>query len=708
MYKQQLAFSCKLPFMSLYPPLEELKEELLKDTDNDPLVLKAIEFAEKKHEGQKRKTGEPYIVHPLWVALQLAKMKMDIPTVVAGVLHDTVEDTDATVEEIKEQFGEEIANLVDGLTKLDKHKFRSPNEASAENFRKLLLATAKDIRTLIVKLVDRLDNLRSLGIFRPEKRKRIAKETLLVYAPLAHLLGMWEIKSQLEDLSFKYLYPEEYERVKAFVGKARKELEEYLKKYIIPPLKEALEREGIPATVKYRSKHLYSIWEKTKRKGISLEEVHDILGVRVITDTKTQCYTVLGIVHQLWKPVAGKFKDYISMPKPNLYQSLHTTVVGPKGRWVEFQIRTWDMHYIAEKGVAAHWAYKAGRKPKPEEERITKALRELVESFKSAKEYEELTQKLRDELEKEVFVYTPKGDVIALPKGSTPVDFAYAIHTELGHHCVGAKVDGRIVPLDYQLKTGERVEIITSPNKTPSPEWLKFVKTTRARQRIKQFLKKELEKTLLERGQKIWNRLAEKYNLDLSEVLTKTKKTEKELFIQLAQGKLSEKWLLSLVGNKEEKQTEEAQTSTTSEGVLDWGDLKGIKYTIAKCCHPLPGEKVKAVIQKGKGLVIHSKSCPNLKNLERVAPEKVFTLRWREQGTFPVPLKVVAHDYTGLLADVSRIFAQNGVNIVKVETSSRGDRAFLNIVGLFRNSDHLKGVIRDIASLPEVIEVVRV
>ncbi len=694
--------------MSLYPPLEELKEELLKETDNDPLVLKAIDFAEKKHEGQKRKTGEPYIVHPLWVALQLAKMRMDIPTVVAGVLHDTVEDTDATVEEIKELFGEEIANLVDGLTKLDKHKFRSKNEASAENFRKLLLATAKDIRTLIVKLVDRLDNLRSLGIFRPEKRKRIAKETLLVYAPLAHLLGMWEIKSQLEDLSFKYLYPEEYERVKTFVGKAKKELEEYLKKYIIPPLKEALEREGIPATVKYRSKHFYSIWEKTKRKGISLEEVHDILGVRVITDTKTQCYTVLGIVHQLWKPVAGKFKDYISMPKPNLYQSLHTTVVGPKGRWVEFQIRTWDMHYIAEKGVAAHWAYKAGRKPKPEEERITQALRELVESFKSAKEYEELTQKLRNELEKEVFVYTPKGDVIALPKGSTPVDFAYAIHTELGHHCVGAKVDGRIVPLDYQLKTGEKVEIITSPNKTPSPEWLKFVKTTRARQRIKQFLKKELEKTLLERGQKIWNRLAEKYNLDLSEILEKTKKTEKELFIQLAQGKLSEKWLLSLIGKKEEKQTEETQTSTTSEGVLDWGDLKGIKYTIAKCCHPLPGEEVKAVIQKGKGLVIHSKSCPNLKNLERVAPEKVFTLRWREQGTFPVPLKVVAHDYTGLLADVSRIFAQNGVNIVKVETSSRGDRAFLNIVGLFKNSDHLKGVIRDIASLPEVIEVVRI
>ncbi|NPB05923.1 MAG: bifunctional (p)ppGpp synthetase/guanosine-3',5'-bis(diphosphate) 3'-pyrophosphohydrolase, partial [Aquificae bacterium] len=545
--------------MSYYPPLEELKKELLRETDDDPLVKKAIEFAEKKHAGQRRKTGEPYAVHPLWVALELAKMKLDTPTVVAGVLHDTVEDTDATLEEIRELFGEEVARLVDGVTKLDKHRFRSKNEASAENFRKLLLATAEDIRTLIIKLVDRLDNLRSLGIFPREKQRRIATETLLVYAPLAHLLGMWEVKSRLEDLAFKYLYPEEYERVKTFVGKAKKELEEYLKKYVLPDLKRELERAGIRATVQYRSKHLYSIWEKTKRKGISLEEVHDVLGVRIITDSVMECYTALGIVHQLWKPVAGKFKDYISMPKPNLYQSLHTTVVGPKGRWVEFQIRTWDMHYVAEKGVAAHWAYKAGRKPKPQEERITKALRELVESFKNPAEYEEVTKKLRDELEKEVFVYTPKGDVIALPKGSTPVDFAYAIHTELGHRCVGAKVDGRIVPLDYRLKTGERVEIITSPNKKPSPEWLRFVKTAKARQRIRQFLKKELERELLERGKKIWAKIAEKYGLDLDEVLKKINKSEKEFFVQLARGRLAESWLLS--------QTER-RTKTPAEGGL--------------------------------------------------------------------------------------------------------------------------------------------
>ena len=689
----------------LYPPERELESELLNLTGRSPEVAKAIEYAKEKHKGQFRKTGEPYIVHPLWVARKLAEMKMDIPTVVAGVLHDVVEDTDATVEEIEKLFGKEVALLVDGLTKLDKHQFRSKDEANAENFRKLLLATAKDIRTLIIKLVDRLDNLRSLGIFKPEKRQRIARETLLVYAPLAHLLGIWEIKSQLEDLSFKYLYPEEYERVKNFVGKARKELEEYLKKYIIPPLREELKKANINAEIKYRSKHLYSIWEKTKRKGISLEEVHDILGVRVITDTVAQCYSVLGIVHQLWKPVAGKFKDYISTPKPNLYQSLHTTVVGPKGRWVEFQIRTWDMHYIAEKGIAAHWAYKQGKKPKPQEEKIAQALRDLVESFNNPQEYKEITEKLRSELEKEIFVYTPKGDVIALPKGATPVDFAYAIHTELGNHCVGAKVDGRMVPLDYKLQTGERVEILTSPNKKPSPEWLKFVKTAKARQKIKQFLKKELEKTLLEEGKKIWKSISAKYNLSLEEVLQKTKKGEKEFFLLLAKGKVSERWVLShfLTRRGERKEGE-----TPEEGVLNWKDFKGIKYSVAQCCHPLPGEEVKAVIQKGKGLVIHSKNCPNLKNLERVAPEKVFTVRWEQKGLFPVPLRVVAYDYIGLLGDISSIFAQKGVNIVKAETTSKGNKAYLNIVGLFKDYNHLKEVESAILKLPKVLEVKRV
>ncbi len=690
----------------LYPATEELEKEILTLTDRDPKVVKAIEYAKTKHEGQFRKTGEPYVVHPLWVALKLAEMKLDIPTVVAGVLHDVVEDTDASLDEIEKLFGKEVALLVDGLTKLDKHKFRSKDEANAENFRKLLLATAKDIRTLIVKLVDRLDNMRSLGIFPRDKQRRIAKETLLVYAPLSHLLGIWEIKSQLEDLAFKYLYPEEYERVKTFVGKARKELEEYLKKYIIPPLKLELEKANVKGEIKYRSKHLYSIWEKTKRKGISLEEVHDILGVRVITNTVAECYSTLGIVHQLWKPVAGKFKDYISTPKPNLYQSLHTTVVGPKGRWVEFQIRTWDMHYIAEKGIAAHWAYKQGRKPKPQEEKIAQALRDLVESFNNPQEYKEITEKLRAELEKEIFVYTPKGDVIALPKDATPVDFAYAIHTELGNHCVGAKVDGRLVPLDYKLKTGEKVEILTSPNKKPSPEWLKFVKTAKAKQRIKQFLRKELEKTLLAEGKKIWKTISAKYNLSLEEVLQKTKKSEKEFLLQLAQGKLSEKWILSLFSPQriEEKKEE----GTKGEGVLDWEEFKGIKYTVAKCCHPLPGEEVKAVIQKGKGLVIHSRNCPNLKNLERVAPEKVFTIRWTQKGLFPVPLRVVAYDYIGLLGDVSSIFAQKGVNIVKAETSSRGDKAYLNIVGLFKDYNHLKEVESAILKLPKVLEVKRI
>jgi GTP pyrophosphokinase/guanosine-3',5'-bis(diphosphate) 3'-pyrophosphohydrolase len=689
-----------------YPPKEELIKELLKITDNHRLVKKAIEFADKKHSGQTRKSGEPYIVHPLAVALKLAQMKMDIPTVVAGILHDVLEDTDATEQEIKELFGEEILRLVCGVTKLDKHKFRSTDEAQAENFRKLLIATAQDPRVLIIKLVDRLDNIRSLSIFRREKQIRIARETLLVYAPLAHLLGMWDIKSQLEDISFKYLYPSEYEKVRSFVGKARKQLEEYLKKYILPPLKEILDKYQIKAEIKYRTKHLYSIWEKTKRKGIPLEEVHDILGVRIITDDVAQCYTALGLIHQLWRPVAGKFKDYISNPKPNLYQSLHTTVIGPKGRWVEFQIRTWDMHLIAEKGIAAHWAYKAGRKADISEQKLVSALRDLVERLQTAdyEEIKEISQSLRHELEKQIFVYTPKGDVIALPKGATPVDFAYAIHTEIGNHCAGAKVNGRWVPLDYQLQTGERVEIITSPNKKPSPEWLKFVKTSKARQKIKHFLKKEIEKIHYQRGKEIWHRLEKKYQLNLEEFLSKIHKTEKEFFIQLGSGKLTEKWILGIIGRELKK--EETCEKTPVGGILSSKELKGIAYRLAKCCYPLPGEEVKAVVSKG-GLVIHSKDCPNLKNVEKVSPEKVLTIKWEDEGIYPVKLRILAKDRIGLAGDITLTFAKHGINIQNIHSASKGNYAIFDIVGLFKNTNQLKDFVKELKKIPEVEEIKR-
>jgi guanosine-3',5'-bis(diphosphate) 3'-pyrophosphohydrolase len=690
--------------MSAYPPVEELEKELLSLTGNNKLIKTAIDYAKEKHKEQTRKTGEPYIVHPLWVAKKLAEIKMDIPTIAAGILHDTLEDTSATEEEIKNLFGDEVLKLVKGVTKLDKHKFRSKDEAQAENFRKLLLATAEDIRTLIIKLVDRLDNIRTLGVFRRDKQVRIARETLLVYAPLAHLLGMWEIKSQLEDISFKYLYPSEYEKVKNFVGKAKKELEEYLKKYVIPPLKKELERYGIKATIKYRSKHLYSIWEKTKRKGIALEEVHDILGVRIITNSELECYTALGIVHKLWKPVAGKFKDYITMPKPNLYQSLHTTVVGPKGRWVEFQIRTWDMHYVAEMGVAAHWAYKQGKKLSEQEKKITQALRNLVETLQSSGDAAELYKNLRQELEKTIFVYTPKGDVIALPKGSTPVDFAYAIHTEVGNHCAGAKVNGRIVPLDYELKTGEKVEIITLPDKKPSPEWLKFVKTTKARQRIKHFLKKEAEKLLLEKGKQLWRKLSDKYELNLEEVLKTLNKDEKTFFLHLAQNKLNEKLILKLLGREEEERKEQ-ESEIKEEGILSSEELKGIQYRLAKCCYPLPGEIVKAVIQKGKGLVIHSANCPNLKNLEKVAPEKVFTLRWEEKGLFPVKLVITAKDRVGILSDIAQVFAKDNVNIVATSSITKGNKAYLKITGLFKDKDHLTKLVQDLKQLEDIEKI---
>jgi len=686
--------------------VETLKKQLLELTNHNEQILKAIEYAEEKHKEQKRKSGEPYIVHPLSVAITLAKLKMDIPTITAGILHDTLEDTDATEEEINQLFGSEVLYLVQGVTKLEKHKFKSKDQAQAENFRKLILSTAKDLRVLIIKLADRLDNIKSLDVFRREKQVRIALETLKIYAPLAHMLGLWEIKSQLEDYSFKYLYPSEYEKVKNFVGKARKEMEEYLKKNIVKPLEEELKKAGINATIKYRFKHLYSIWEKTKRKNIPLEEVHDILGIRIITDTKLECYTALGIVHSLWTPIIGKFKDYISNPKENLYQSLHTTVLGPEGKLVEIQIRTWTMHEIAERGIAAHWAYKKGKKPNPEDLQIANALRELIDVIQHAPtKYKELYQLLPEIMGKKIYVLTPKGDVIALPEGSTPIDFAYAIHTEIGNHCAGAKVNGRLVPLSYKLKSGEIVEIITKPTKKPSPDWLNLVKTPKAKREIKNFLKKELERNLIKRGKEIWNKLVKRYGLSLEKVLKKLKKEEKEFFLLLGKNEISVRSLIREFVKKD-KSFNQSEEIEKDEKILTIEELKGIPYKVAQCCHPLPGQLVKAVITKGRGLVLHDPNCPNLKNVLKVSPDKVLSFQWEEEGgLYPVPIYIKAYDRPGLLHDISSIFVKHQINIGASSTSTYGNIAKFIIIGHFKNREEFEKVLRDLKTLEGIIEI---
>jgi GTP pyrophosphokinase/guanosine-3',5'-bis(diphosphate) 3'-pyrophosphohydrolase len=648
-------------------------EKLLKDLgeEDKERVKRALEFIEEKHAGQYRKSGEPYTAHPIEVAHMLLELDMDITTIVAGLLHDVLEDTDATYDDIKERFGKEVADIVEGVTKLGKINFKDTEVHKAENYRKLVLAFSKDLRVIFVKLLDRLHNMKTLNHLPVEKQLRIARETLEIYVPIANRLGLWKIKTELEDLCFMYLYRREYEEVKNFVGKSRKELEEYLKRFFIPRLREAIGQAGINATITYRPKHLFSIWQKTIRKGIRLEDVHDILGVRVIVGTVQECYLVLGVVHSVFTPVPGKFDDYISLPKPNLYQSLHTTVIGPKGRMVEVQIRTWDMHERAEKGIAAHWAYKEGGRAK--DSGIYSWLRGLVESIQGSKNPQELMENLKLELfSEEVFVFTPKGDLLVLPKGATPVDFAYHIHTEVGNHCAGAKVNGRIVPLNYKLQSGDMVEIITSPNKRPNAEWIKFVVTSKAKNKIKSALKELERERYVELGREKLELLSSKLNLSretLLEVLTKESgaKNEEELLLLLGSGRVSKERVYSLFKKpKEHKEKEERL-----EDVLNMDGLGSVLHNLAECCTPLPGEEIFGVISRGKGLMVHSKDCPNLQYVLKNFPEKVLRVNWtRSEGLHPVKIRLLVRDRVGILAEVTSTIAKLGANITEARTKS--------------------------------------
>jgi len=662
-------------------------------------IKEAFELAKERHGEQKRKTGEPFYLHPLRVALLLAELGADADTVIAGLLHDVLEDTDAKPEEIEERFGKAVLKLVEGVTKIGKIKYTSQQ---AQNYMKLMLATAEDPRVILLKLADRLDNLKSLWVFREDKRKRIAKETLEVYAPLAHCFGVWKLKTQLEDYAFKYLYPNEYERVKAYVASFGKELESYLKKLVIPRVKKALEEAGIEAEIQYRRKHYYSIWEKTKRKGIRLEEVHDVLGVRVIVDEKPQCYAVLGIIHDLFKPVPGKFKDYVSLPKANMYQSLHTTVVADKGKLVEFQIRTKEMHERAEKGIAAHWAYKGA--VKEEDRGLFSRFRELIEDLLTSPNPSEIVENLKAELvPEEVVVFTPKGDIVVLPKGSTPVDFAYKIHTEVGHHCAGAKVNGRLVPLNYRLKNGDMVEIITHPNKTPSLDWLNFVKTSRARNRIRQFFKKLEKERYLAEGRRRLEKLAQRLGLSAEELLKRIREKvrfekEEELLTALGKRQELEKRLLKFLLPKQKPKREERE----ADGLVSFGSLEGIKYERARCCRPVPGDEVFGVVARGRGLLLHEAGCPNLKNVLKVSPDRVKRVELKGKGEFTTGIRVVAKDRRGLLSEVASAISSCGANIRKSSTRTHGGYALLDFDVDVKDREHLLKLCSKIKELEEV------
>lgn len=688
---------------------------------DEELIRKAYEFAKEKHEGQFRKSGEPYFVHPAEVAYILAELRMDTPTIVAGLLHDTVEDTDTTIEEIEKGFGKEIAFIVKGVTKLEGYSFQSKEEKEAESFRNLLISLAEDIRVLIVKLADRLHNMRTLEHMKRESQLRNAKETLTIYAPLANRLGMYRIKNELEDLSLKYLDPESYYSIEKKVREKKKKILPYLEK-VIETVKKELQKNGINVDIQWRIKHIYGIYRKMVTKGIPFEEVYDVAGIRVITDTVGNCYQILGIIHGLWTPVPGRIKDYIAVPKPNMYQSLHTTVVGPKGQFIEFQIRTWEMHQVAELGIAAHWKYKEGGGVLSESEKERFLwLRNLLDWVKEEKDPGEFIDSVRKDLYNEdIYVFTPKGDIKTLPVGATPVDFAYSIHTSVGHRCRAAKVNGKLVPLNYVLKSGDRVEIITGNEEKPNRDWLNFVKTSKARQAIKSFLRKEENERAKKLGESLLDKALRKIGSTLSSVEEDSEALERikglgyskldSLLVDVGFGKVdpdvAARKLLGLpveAKKKKKRQPKKGAVAITVDGI------DNIAVSLATCCHPLPGDRVVGVINTGKGVIIHSANCVVVRQIRESSPGKLVKVNFvPSEVVYPAKIRVSTVDQPGMLAQVSAVISKQNINIKSVTTRSVNGRAVLDFIVEVRSREELQSLLNAIRGVKGVIAAKRI
>ncbi len=690
---------------------------------NTERLKSAYEFASKVHADQKRVAGGPYTEHLLAVAMTLAQMKMDSITIAAGLLHDSVEDTATTVDEIAERFGKDIAFLVEGLTKLSMMEFKTKKEAQAENFRKMLLAMAKDIRIILIKFADRLHNMRTLQYLPEHKRQRIALETLEIYAPLANRLGIGWLKTEFEDLSFKFLMPEVYEDIASKVAKRKEEQEGYLNE-VMRIIEEKLKEQGLSGKVFGRVKHNYGIYQKMQKQGIPFEQVYDVLGLRIITDTKANCYAILGLIHSLWTPVPGRFKDYIGAPKSNLYQSLHTTVVGPKGEKVEFQIRTEEMDKIAEEGIASHWKYKEKGHIREKDSKYFAWLRELAQSQKELPDAQEFLEIFKGDIFPEVvYVFTPQGDVMELPVDSTPIDFAYSIHTQVGHQCIGARVNGKIVPLRYHLRNGDTVEIITSQGHGPSRDWLKVVKTPRAKTRIKQWIKTEERKRSIELGTELLEREFRKH--DLSPNLIKSKDTLnivkdlginnlEDLLVAIGYGKLSAHHVVNrFIPEKaaEVETVKKEQKHSAVQGGIRMKGVDNILFHFSKCCFPIPGDKIVGFVTRGKGVSIHTADCPNLESLA-VDKDRLIDVSWEvgADTTQPVRVYVDTIDAPGILANLTSVISAAGVNISHVEavTSNTTKNARINFILQVADKQQLDGIIKKLINISGVTGVKRV
>lgn len=692
------------------------------------IIIKAYDFAKAAHEGQLRDSGEPFFNHPFEVALILADLELDLDTVAAGLLHDVIEDTDVTPEELEQEFGSHIFALVDGVTKLEKLPFKNRLEREAENLRKMIFAMAKDIRVILIKLADRLHNMRTLRYLDQERQIKIARETLDIYAPLANRLGIWTIKWEIEDIAFRYLWPERYYELVNQLSKKRQERENDLQ-LLMQILQDKLAELGITAEIQGRPKHLYSIYQKMERQDKSLNEIYDLLAVRVIVDSVRDCYAVLGAIHTLWKPIPGRFKDYIAMPKSNMYQSLHTTIIGPHGELYEIQIRTWEMHRIAEKGVAAHWMYKEGMGSKKDETVNTKVqwLREAVEWLQDMKDPQEFMESLKIDLfEDEVFVFTPKGDVKALPTGSTPVDFAFDVHTDIGLRCIGAKVNGKIQPLDYQLKNGEFVEILTSKTANPSQDWLSFVKTSKARNKIRSWLKEEQRDVSVMRGREQLEKELKKHNLEIKKYLAAEKLTDTakrygysnpdDLFASIGFGRINANQVVQKLAGKElEERRRDRQLNRSrqprhreAKGVAVKG-VDNLLVRFSKCCTPVPGDEIVGYVTRGRGVSIHRTDCPNVQSLSQDSGRQI-EVAWNtsEKESFPVDLELKAVDRMNMLSAIMNTIAEGQTNIEAVNTRKlKDDIALILLTVDIYNLEHMQALINRLRQVDGVVSVRR-
>ncbi|HEY5577289.1 MAG TPA: bifunctional (p)ppGpp synthetase/guanosine-3',5'-bis(diphosphate) 3'-pyrophosphohydrolase [Deferrimonas sp.] len=693
---------------------------------NIELIHKAYVFTAKVHHGQVRKSGEPYLVHPLNVAFLLADWNLDEETVTTGLLHDTVEDTVATLEEVRDLFGDSVAHLVDGVTKIGRVALSDAAAQKAESLRKMILAMGKDLRVILVKLADRLHNMRTLKHLPSDQQAMIARETVEIYAPIAARLGMSRIRTELEDLCFEVLHPEQY-RDLALLADERKRNREAHVRSVISLLESKCREIGIEATITGRSKHLAGIYQKMNRQEIDFDHVYDFIGFRITTKTVRECYEALGIVHNLWKPVPGRFKDYIAMPKANLYQSLHTTVFGPNSEMMEIQIRTEEMHALAEIGVAAHWKYKEGRRTAEKGDQMFLWLRQILELQQDMKDPREFLNTVKVELfPEEVYVFTPRGDVKELPRGATPIDFAYAIHTEVGNQCVGAKVNGRMVPLKVALKNGDVVEIVTQPSHKPSRDWLKIAKTNRALSKIRAVVREEQQEQSLALGRQILEKELRKHSLSLNkvmkgpefaEVLEESRcRTPEDYMRTVGYGKASVMPLLRrlLPPDQLQEKSKESRLSTLIRKVVTRRPssviVKGmdsIFVRLGNCCHPVPGDPIVGFITRGRGVTIHSKECPKVLESD---PARAVEVTW-EAGTkavHPVKLRVVCSDKPGLLADISRSITSSEVDIRRASVmTTRDQRAICDFEVSVNDANHLASLMKSIGKVRGVQSVER-